>query len=83
MAIIGFLFFGLIVGAIARFLVPGRQPMGLLKTMALGCIGSVLFGTIAAALFGDFGITTAGWIGSVVGAIGVLLFASRRSRRLT
>lgn len=82
MGIIAFLIFGLVVGAIARFLVPGRQSMGLLKTMALGCAGSLVGGTIAAAIAGDFSLQSAGWIGSILGAIGVLLFAMRSSRSL-
>ena len=79
---LGFLLFGLIVGAIARFLVPGPQPMGLLKTMGLGCIGSIAGGTIASLLFrGDLDISTAGWIGSILGAVGVLLVGLRLGRR--
>ena len=48
--IIGFLVWGLIIGALARLLLPGRQRMGLLMTLALGVIGSLIGGTIANAL---------------------------------
>ena len=41
MAIIGWIIFGLIVGAIARLLMPGPQPMGCLMTMLLGIAGSL------------------------------------------
>lgn len=69
-AILGFLIFGLIAGAIARLLVPGRDSMGLVATMALGILGSLLGGFLARALFHRDGV---GLVGSVVGAIIVLL----------
>jgi uncharacterized membrane protein YeaQ/YmgE (transglycosylase-associated protein family) len=47
---IGFLAFGLFVGLIARLLLPGRQKIGLLWTLLLGVIGSIIGGTIAQAL---------------------------------
>ncbi len=77
--------FGLIVGAIARLLYPGRQPMGILATMALGIIGSLLGGFIA-WLFGFGGeqpLQGAGWILSIVGALIVVwagLFVGSRRR---
>ena len=81
MGILLFLVFGLVIGAIARFVVPGRQPMGILKTMALGCAGSLIVGSLVSLIFhGDLGLHPAGWIGSIIGAVGVLLFAMRRDR---
>jgi uncharacterized membrane protein YeaQ/YmgE (transglycosylase-associated protein family) len=47
---IGFLVAGLVIGAVARLLLPGRQSIGLLWTLALGVIGSIIGGTIANAL---------------------------------
>ena len=47
---IGFLVFGLFVGLIARLLLPGRQKIGLLWTLVLGVIGSIIGGVIANAL---------------------------------
>ena len=47
---LGFLIFGLIVGALARLLVPGRQSLGLGMTLLLGVVGSLIGGTIANAL---------------------------------
>jgi uncharacterized membrane protein YeaQ/YmgE (transglycosylase-associated protein family) len=47
---IGFLVAGLIIGLLARLLLPGRQKIGLLWTLALGVIGSLIGGTIANAL---------------------------------
>ena len=44
---IGFLVAGLIIGALARLIVPGRQNLGILATMGLGAVGSLIGGTIA------------------------------------
>jgi uncharacterized membrane protein YeaQ/YmgE (transglycosylase-associated protein family) len=85
-SIIAWAVFGLIVGAIARMLYPGSQPMSLLATMVLGIIGSLLGGFIGWA----FGFSPeegpfrgAGWIMSIVGALIVVwigLYASSRRR---
>lgn len=78
--------FGLVIGLIARFLYPGRQPMGLFMTMVLGIVGSLVGGFISWAVGfrpeeGPF--RGAGWIMSIVGALIVvwlsLYLASRRS----
>ena len=74
MGLIAFLILGLIAGFIARFLVPGRDPMGWVGTMVLGVIGSFVGGTLAALLFGGtMELSASGLIGSIVGAIIVLL----------
>src|SRR5207248_7801372 len=67
--------FGLVVGAIAKFLMPGRDPGGWIVTILLGIAGSFVGGFLASALMGRQG-QTAGWIGSIIGAI-VLLFIYR------
>lgn len=79
MGIIGWLVLGLVAGAVARLLVPGRDPMGLLGTMLLGLAGSLVGGFLADLLFDDEAI---GLVGSVVGAVLVLLVfrASTRGR---
>lgn len=70
MAIIGWIVFGLIAGAIARLLMPGRDPMGWLATMALGMVGSVVGGLVAYALkLGTDPYAPAGWIFSIIGAL--------------
>jgi uncharacterized membrane protein YeaQ/YmgE (transglycosylase-associated protein family) len=77
MSILLFLVFGLIVGLIARALLPGRQKLGLIATMLLGAAGSFLGGFLG-ALITDSKITdlnTAGIIGSVLGAILLLVVA--------
>ena len=75
MYIIGWLIFGLIVGAIAKFLMPGRDPGGWIVTILLGIAGSFVGGFLASALLG-YQEQTAGWIGSIIGAI-ILLFIYR------
>jgi uncharacterized membrane protein YeaQ/YmgE (transglycosylase-associated protein family) len=65
---------GLIAGALARFLVPGKDPMGWLGTMVLGLIGSLLGGFLGNLVTdGDFQMTSAGLIGSIIGAVIALL----------
>ncbi|HYR92753.1 MAG TPA: GlsB/YeaQ/YmgE family stress response membrane protein [Methylomirabilota bacterium] len=74
MGIIVFLIVGLIAGFIARALVPGPDPMGWLGTMILGIVGSFVGGTLAALLFGGtLDVSPTGLVGSVIGAIVVLL----------
>jgi uncharacterized membrane protein YeaQ/YmgE (transglycosylase-associated protein family) len=74
MGIIAFLIVGLIAGFIARALVPGPDPMGWLGTMVLGVVGSFVGGTLAALVFGGtLELSTTGFVGSIVGAIIVLL----------
>jgi len=76
--IIGWCVFGLIVGLIARFLMPGRQHMGLLLTMVLGIVGSFAGGFIASIFSGGshVAMNPAGWIMSIVGALVVLFVYS-------
>jgi uncharacterized membrane protein YeaQ/YmgE (transglycosylase-associated protein family) len=80
--IVVWLVVGIIAGALARLLVPGEDPMGLLGTMLLGLAGSVLGGLVADALIaGDQNFSPAGLIGSILGAVVVLLiYRSVRSR---
>ena len=74
LTIIGWIVFGAIVGFIARALVPGRDSIGVWRTIALGVLGSVVGGVLFGLLtVGLRGFQPAGWIGSVIGAIIVLL----------
>ena len=69
-AIISWCVFGLIVGAIARFLMPGAQRMGCLMTIVLGVVGSFVGGAISSFLFsGSAMLQAAGWIASILGAM--------------
>ena len=80
--IIVLLIVGLIAGALARLLVPGRDPIGLLGTIVLGVLGSFLGGFILNLIEYHTLIThhlrTAGIIGSIVGAL-ILLILFRLS----
>jgi uncharacterized membrane protein YeaQ/YmgE (transglycosylase-associated protein family) len=77
---------GFIAGLIARAILPGNDSMGLLATTALGIIGSLVGGFLGYALTGtdraDGAFQTSGLIGSVLGAIVVLLLVrlTRRAR---
>lgn len=75
MQILGWIIFGLIVGALAKLLMPGRDPGGWIVTILLGIAGSFVGGFLGQALLGQ-GNQTAGWIGSVIGAM-LLLFIYR------
>ncbi|HKT79082.1 MAG TPA: GlsB/YeaQ/YmgE family stress response membrane protein [Vicinamibacterales bacterium] len=80
MSILGWIVFGVIVGVIAKLLMPGRDPGGFVVTMLLGIAGALLGGMIGrlAGLYGPN--DTAGYLMSIVGAI-VLLFLYRMVRR--
>ena len=76
MGFLWWLIIGLIAGGVARLLIPGKHPMGLLMTMILGLVGSVVGGLISTAIFGysaaDPGFHTGGLIMSTIGAVIVL-----------
>ena len=75
--ILGLLLVGLIIGALARLLLPGRQKIGLVLTLVLGVIGAFIGGAIASAL-GDGGIfelNVIGFIAAVAASVGLLAVA--------
>ena len=69
----------MIVGLLARLLVPGRDPVGLLGTLVIGVIGAVLGGWLAGAFFKE----TAGvdWLASIGVAVLLVLLVRAGSRR--
>lgn len=80
--ILGWILFGLIVGAVAKLIMPGNDPGGIIVTMLLGIVGAVVGGWIGRAL-GFYGPNDpAGFLMSLVGAIALLaayrVFAGRR-----
>jgi uncharacterized membrane protein YeaQ/YmgE (transglycosylase-associated protein family) len=77
MSIIATIIVGLLVGAIARFVMPGEQKMGWIMTCLLGIAGSLLAGFIGQAI-GWYRVGQgAGWIASIVGAVVVLFVYSK------
>jgi len=91
-AILGWIVFGLIVGLIAKAIMPGRDPGGVFITILLGIVGAVIGGYVGRLLFGYGGTSSAGGVNepgflmslilAVIGAIvllGVYRLISRRS----
>jgi uncharacterized membrane protein YeaQ/YmgE (transglycosylase-associated protein family) len=83
--IIVLLIVGFIAGGLARLLVPGPDPMSLAGTWLLGVLGSFLGGFLGFVLFGadidDGAVQVSGLIGSVIGAIILLLIYRAMQRR--
>ncbi len=87
--ILGWIVFGLIVGALARFLVPGRDPMGWIGTILLGVAGSMLGGFLGSLIFGHADelaeagapFQPAGFLGALIGGVIVLLLVRQFRRR--
>ncbi len=69
MGILAWILFGLIVGIIAKLLMPGRDPGGFIVTIALGIVGALLGGFMGRAM-GFYGTNEgAGWLVSILGAV--------------
>lgn len=83
--ILGLIVIGLVAGFIARALVPGEQSMSVLKTILLGIVGSFVGGFLGRLLFGsgDSLVQPSSWIGSVIGAVIVLLIYIKVKGRST
>ena len=87
--IISLIIIGLIAGALARLLVPGRDPMGIGATILLGIVGSFVGGFLGYILFhhdsSQGALQPSGIIGSIIGSVIVLLiyrhFSRGRGRR--
>jgi uncharacterized membrane protein YeaQ/YmgE (transglycosylase-associated protein family) len=83
MGIILFIVFGFVIGLIARAVLPGRQTMGLVGTTLLGIAGSFVGGFLVSLVTHNriTDLNTAGVVGSILGAIVLLVLASRFSGR--
>lgn len=83
--IIGLLILGIVAGYLARLLVPGPDPMSFAGTILLGIVGSFAGGFLGWLLFGEDldegALQASGIIGSVIGAIVVLVLYNAMSRR--
>ena len=91
MGIIAFIILGLLAGAIAKALLPGDDPGGIIITAIIGIVGALLGGFLAGALFNadpldDF-FDISSWLTAIVGAIVLLLIyrliVGRRSAAVT
>jgi uncharacterized membrane protein YeaQ/YmgE (transglycosylase-associated protein family) len=90
MGIIGWIVLGLLAGAIAKAILPGDDPGGIIVTMIIGVVGALLGGFLAQVIFGNntvdefFDIST--WLTAIVGSIILLLIyrlvVGRRRRAL-
>ncbi|MFD3523093.1 GlsB/YeaQ/YmgE family stress response membrane protein [Streptomyces sp. NPDC058653] len=90
MGIIAWIFIGLLAGAVAKLLMPGKDPGGLIVTMLIGIAGGLLGGWLGKVIFGVdsidgfFDLST--WIAAIVGSMLLLLLyrlviGNRRSHR--
>jgi uncharacterized membrane protein YeaQ/YmgE (transglycosylase-associated protein family) len=70
--VIGFLVAGLVIGALARLIVPGKQHLGILATLALGLVGSLIGGLIA-QFFGTGDIWELNVLGFVLAVVAAVL----------
>jgi uncharacterized membrane protein YeaQ/YmgE (transglycosylase-associated protein family) len=82
--IIGLIVIGLVAGFIARAVVPGRQHMGIGATIVLGIVGSFVGGFLGYLIHHDRAggfVQPSSWIGSIIGAIIVLIIYTAVRRR--
>lgn len=83
--IVSLIVVGLLAGAVARLLIPGRQDIGILMTIVVGIIGSFVGGFLGYLIFHkdaqDGFLQPSGIIGSIIGAVIVLLIYTRVGRR--
>jgi len=83
--IITMIIVGAIAGFIARAIVPGRDPMGIVQTIVLGIVGSLIGGFLGALIFhkdaGQGWLQPSGIIGSIIGAVIALLIYRAVTKR--
>ena len=77
LSILGWIFFGLIVGVLAKLVMPGRDPGGIIVTIALGIAGALVGGFIGHLLGFYQAGQGAGYLMSILGAV-ILLFLYRQ-----
>ena len=81
MTVIGWIVFGLVVGALAKLVMPGRDPGGIIVTMLIGIAGAVLGGFLGRAM-GLYGPgQAAGFLMSFLGAVILLMLYRMVARR--
>jgi uncharacterized membrane protein YeaQ/YmgE (transglycosylase-associated protein family) len=81
MGILSWILFGLVIGIIAKLLMPGRDPGGFIVTILLGIAGALLGGFVGRAM-GMYGANEgAGWLMSILGAVILLALYRMMMRR--
>jgi uncharacterized membrane protein YeaQ/YmgE (transglycosylase-associated protein family) len=77
--VIAFILVGLVIGAVARLLMPGRDPIGIIGTIVVGIVGALIGGYLWREIFTN----TEGveWIGSILVAMGALWIYRRTTYR--
>ena len=84
MGILGWILFGLVVGIVAKFIMPGRDPGGIIITIILGIVGALIGGFIGQALNLYEPGEPAGFVGATLGAILVLwIYRVATRKRIT
>src|SRR4051794_37394956 len=81
MSVFGWIFFGFVVGLLARAVMPGRDPLGLIGTTVLGIIGALAAGWLGQAVGWYRPDEGAGFISATIGAVAVLAAYYAISRR--
>jgi uncharacterized membrane protein YeaQ/YmgE (transglycosylase-associated protein family) len=79
--ILTFILFGLVIGVIAKLVVPGKDPGGIIVTAIVGMVGSLLGGLIGRYVLGWGEGYAPGWIMSIAGAVVLLLLARLVARK--
>jgi uncharacterized membrane protein YeaQ/YmgE (transglycosylase-associated protein family) len=69
MEIVWMIVIGLIVGAIAKLIMPGKDPGGIIVTIVIGILGSIVGGFLLGLVFANRDMGPAGFVGSILGAI--------------
>ncbi|MCI0371211.1 MAG: GlsB/YeaQ/YmgE family stress response membrane protein [candidate division NC10 bacterium] len=80
--LLGQALFGLVVGALAKLIFPGKDPGGVIVTALMGLIGSLLGTVLGRAFWGGAGYS-AGWIASILGTIVLLALYRAVTKRQT
>jgi uncharacterized membrane protein YeaQ/YmgE (transglycosylase-associated protein family) len=73
MQILGLIIIGIVIGILARLVLPGRQPIGMGLTVALGIAGALVGGIVASAI-GEGDIWELNFIGTIVGVVAAAAF---------
>ena len=73
MGILSWIIFGLIAGAIAKFILPGRDPGGIFVTIVIGIVGGLLGGWLGSALTGGAGVSGFNFMSFVWAVVGSLI----------